>query len=467
MRRLPAPDPAPARVRGGAGAQRGGARDPLPRGPGRAIRGRPRLRGAARAGPLHRRHRHTGRRGRGPPAVAAPTPPGRVRAEGWATPDGSAWRRHASGSAGVGRPDGLVASTDADSVTDPDWVAAQLDLAARGACAIGGRIDILAEDAAALPAAALAARTESMRRRLERAREREPFGAEHGHFSGASMALTVRRLPAGGRPRAATSARGRGPGAGAGAPRRADRAQRRRPRSHLGSHCRPGAPRPRARPGRNYPRPMTILDDDVKRYLEGIRPRRSEVMAEMEARGRARRSADRGLGGRAPACHPRPRARSPGPGGGHRHRLLHAPHRRSAARGKGRDTRTRSRARGAGPGLPRARRRIRPRGDRGGGCPRHHSRARGPVRPALRGRLQGRVRALHRAGRAEALGRRPAGDRQPAHVRRGGRAEGAETRWDPASLASARALNLELTTGSKWFGSVLPVGDGVGLATRA
>ena len=45
--------------------------------------------------------------------------------------------------------------------------------------------------------------------------------------------------------------------------------------------------------------------------------------------------------------------------------------------------------------------------------------------------------------------------------------EGAETRWDPASLAAARALNLELTTGSTWFGSVLPVGDGVGLAARA
>ena len=44
--------------------------------------------------------------------------------------------------------------------------------------------------------------------------------------------------------------------------------------------------------------------------------------------------------------------------------------------------------------------------------------------------------------------------------------EDAETRWDPASLAAARALNLELTTGSKWFGSVLPVGDGVGLAAR-
>ncbi len=91
----------------------------------------------------------------------------------------------------VGRPLGLVASTDADSVTDPDWISAQLGLAARGASAIGGRIDILYEDAAALPATALAARAESVRRRLERVREHEPLGADHGHFSGASMALTV------------------------------------------------------------------------------------------------------------------------------------------------------------------------------------------------------------------------------------------------------------------------------------
>ncbi len=91
----------------------------------------------------------------------------------------------------VGRPTGLVASTDADSVTDPAWLSAQLHLAAGGACAIGGRIDVLVEDAVALPVAALAARAESVRRRMERAREREPLGADHGHFSGASMALTA------------------------------------------------------------------------------------------------------------------------------------------------------------------------------------------------------------------------------------------------------------------------------------
>ena len=38
--------------------------------------------------------------------------------------------------------------------------------------------------------------------------------------------------------------------------------------------------------------------------------------------------------------------------------------------------------------------------------------------------------------------------------------EGASTQWGAGSLAAARALNLELTTGSRWLGSVLPVGDG-------
>jgi predicted O-methyltransferase YrrM len=45
--------------------------------------------------------------------------------------------------------------------------------------------------------------------------------------------------------------------------------------------------------------------------------------------------------------------------------------------------------------------------------------------------------------------------------------EDAETGWAAESLDSARALNLELTRGSRWLGSVLPVGDGVGLAVRA
>jgi len=43
----------------------------------------------------------------------------------------------------------------------------------------------------------------------------------------------------------------------------------------------------------------------------------------------------------------------------------------------------------------------------------------------------------------------------------------AQTQWRDASLAAARELNVELTTGSRWVGSVLPVGDGIGFAARA
>ena len=44
--------------------------------------------------------------------------------------------------------------------------------------------------------------------------------------------------------------------------------------------------------------------------------------------------------------------------------------------------------------------------------------------------------------------------------------EDAETQWRDASLSAARELNVELTTGSRWLGSVLPVGDGIGFAAR-
>jgi predicted O-methyltransferase YrrM len=44
--------------------------------------------------------------------------------------------------------------------------------------------------------------------------------------------------------------------------------------------------------------------------------------------------------------------------------------------------------------------------------------------------------------------------------------EGADTRWSPENLASARALNKELVSGERWLGCVLPVGDGVGVAAR-
>jgi len=44
--------------------------------------------------------------------------------------------------------------------------------------------------------------------------------------------------------------------------------------------------------------------------------------------------------------------------------------------------------------------------------------------------------------------------------------EDAETRWRKESLTAARAFNAELLESRGWVGSVLPVGDGVGLAAR-
>jgi predicted O-methyltransferase YrrM len=44
--------------------------------------------------------------------------------------------------------------------------------------------------------------------------------------------------------------------------------------------------------------------------------------------------------------------------------------------------------------------------------------------------------------------------------------EGAETRWNPDSLASARRLNAELLGSKDWVACVLPAGDGIGVAAR-
>src|SRR5215216_5088162 len=43
---------------------------------------------------------------------------------------------------GLRRPKGLIASTDADTVVAPDWLAAQLRAVSRGALAVGGRIEL-------------------------------------------------------------------------------------------------------------------------------------------------------------------------------------------------------------------------------------------------------------------------------------------------------------------------------------
>jgi glycosyltransferase involved in cell wall biosynthesis len=91
----------------------------------------------------------------------------------------------------VGRPHGLIVCTDADTVVDPSWLAVQLELSARGALAIGGRIDILPDDLANLSRRAIETRALSEERRRVAARARGPGVCDHGWFSGASMSVTA------------------------------------------------------------------------------------------------------------------------------------------------------------------------------------------------------------------------------------------------------------------------------------
>jgi glucosyl-3-phosphoglycerate synthase len=89
----------------------------------------------------------------------------------------------------VGRPEGLIACTDADTVVAPGWLAAQLRAASKGARAIGGRIE-LADDGS-LPEHVRRRHSEEGRRRHEHLL-RDPAGeAQHWQFSGASMTLTA------------------------------------------------------------------------------------------------------------------------------------------------------------------------------------------------------------------------------------------------------------------------------------
>ena len=93
-----------------------------------------------------------------------------------------------------GRPDGLIASTDADTVVAPDWLSAQLAAASRGARAIGGHIELrddgdLAEDVVGWRAEQGRLRQRELLAGLDAADG--PLRAEHWQFSGASLALTA------------------------------------------------------------------------------------------------------------------------------------------------------------------------------------------------------------------------------------------------------------------------------------
>jgi glycosyltransferase involved in cell wall biosynthesis len=89
------------------------------------------------------------------------------------------------------RRDGLIASTDADSTVAPDWLRVQIDAVARGARAIGGRVELSAADAAALRPGVLDRR--ARRAEIRHAGIATPPGhvVEHWQFSGASIALTA------------------------------------------------------------------------------------------------------------------------------------------------------------------------------------------------------------------------------------------------------------------------------------
>jgi glycosyltransferase involved in cell wall biosynthesis len=90
----------------------------------------------------------------------------------------------------AGRLDGLLATTDADSVVAPDWIARQLEALAAGAEAIGGEILLDAAEAERLPGAVIRGRDADLIERTRLAQSRGP--AEHAHFAGASIGLTPR-----------------------------------------------------------------------------------------------------------------------------------------------------------------------------------------------------------------------------------------------------------------------------------
>ena len=89
----------------------------------------------------------------------------------------------------VGRPEGLIACTDADTVVASDWLTTQLRAVSEGAKAIGGRIE-LADDGS-LPEHVRRRHAEENLRRHEYLLSHLTREAQHWQFSGASMALTA------------------------------------------------------------------------------------------------------------------------------------------------------------------------------------------------------------------------------------------------------------------------------------
>jgi glucosyl-3-phosphoglycerate synthase len=89
----------------------------------------------------------------------------------------------------AGHPDGLIASTDADTVVPSCWLTHQLHLARAGVEAIGGAIHLQPNHD--LDSRVVAMRDVRSAERLALLRRSDPL-AEHHRFSGASMAVSAR-----------------------------------------------------------------------------------------------------------------------------------------------------------------------------------------------------------------------------------------------------------------------------------
>jgi glucosyl-3-phosphoglycerate synthase len=108
---------------------------------------------------------------------SAGTGPGAARRLGM---DTAAGRLHEQG-----RPQGLIASTDADTRVAPDWLERQLRHLSAGAQAVAGLIEL---DREKLPEAVRRRRLRDAAVRLELVRISAPE-AEHHHFAGASLGI--------------------------------------------------------------------------------------------------------------------------------------------------------------------------------------------------------------------------------------------------------------------------------------
>jgi glucosyl-3-phosphoglycerate synthase len=90
----------------------------------------------------------------------------------------------------LGLPQGLIATTDADTTPASDWLERQLAHLDSGAEAIGGLIELDTTEAELLPPEVRRRREVDAARRLHTVRQSDPAAAHH-HFAGASLGISV------------------------------------------------------------------------------------------------------------------------------------------------------------------------------------------------------------------------------------------------------------------------------------